>query len=45
MPKYFALIPAAGSGSRMDRQRPKQYLDVSGRPLLYHALARLCAHA
>jgi 2-C-methyl-D-erythritol 4-phosphate cytidylyltransferase len=45
MPKYFALIPAAGSGSRMDRQRPKQYLDLSGRPLLYHALARLCAHA
>ena len=45
MPKFFALIPAAGSGSRMDRQLPKQYLDLAGRPLLHYALARLCAHA
>ena len=42
MPKYFALVPAAGSGSRMARDLPKQYLEVAGRPLLYHALARLC---
>lgn len=27
----------------MDRQLPKQYVEIAGRPLLYHALARLCA--
>jgi 2-C-methyl-D-erythritol 4-phosphate cytidylyltransferase len=45
MPKFFALIPAAGNGARMERQLPKQYLDLSGRPLLHYSLARLCAHA
>ncbi|HET6493307.1 MAG TPA: 2-C-methyl-D-erythritol 4-phosphate cytidylyltransferase [Burkholderiales bacterium] len=45
MPKYFALIPAAGSGSRMGRQLPKQYLALSGRPLIHYPLARLCAQA
>ena len=29
----------------MDRQLPKQYVDLAGRPLLHYALARLCAHA
>ena len=42
MSKLFALIPAAGSGSRMGAELPKQYLQVAGRPLLYHALAGLC---
>jgi 2-C-methyl-D-erythritol 4-phosphate cytidylyltransferase len=42
MPKYFALVPAAGSGSRMAGELPKQYLEVAGRPLLHHAVARLC---
>jgi 2-C-methyl-D-erythritol 4-phosphate cytidylyltransferase len=45
MPNFFALIPAAGSGARMDRQLPKQYLELSGRPLLHYSLVRLCAHA
>ncbi len=40
---YFALVPAAGSGSRMSSQRPKQYLPLLGRPLIAHALAALCA--
>jgi 2-C-methyl-D-erythritol 4-phosphate cytidylyltransferase len=44
MVKFFALIPAAGSGSRMGRSLPKQYLPVAGHPLLYHAAACLCAH-
>ncbi|BAO29566.1 2-C-methyl-D-erythritol 4-phosphate cytidylyltransferase [Sulfuritalea hydrogenivorans] len=42
-----ALVPAAGSGSRMgtpaDRPMPKQYLQLAGRPLIWHALATLCA--
>lgn len=47
---YFALIPAAGSGSRMGglaagalpRSLPKQYLPLAGRPMIWHALAALC---
>ena len=44
MPKLFALIPAAGSGARIGAELPKQYLQVAGKPLLYHALASLCGH-
>lgn len=38
-----ALVPAAGSGSRMAAGLPKQYLPLAGRPLLYYALRTLCA--
>lgn len=40
---FYALVPAAGSGSRMGSELPKQYLDLAGRPLIYHALTTLCA--
>ena len=43
MPKIFALIPAAGQGSRMGEGPPKQYLPVAGRPLLHHAVTVLAA--
>ncbi|MCK2128032.1 2-C-methyl-D-erythritol 4-phosphate cytidylyltransferase [Thauera aromatica] len=42
-PRHFAIVPAAGSGSRMGAARPKQYLPLLGRPLIHHALATLCA--
>jgi 2-C-methyl-D-erythritol 4-phosphate cytidylyltransferase len=42
--RYFALIPAAGSGSRMGTELPKQYLDLAGAPMLQHAIKALCAH-
>jgi len=45
MPRHFAIVPAAGSGSRFGAARPKQYLDLLGRPLIYHALAALVACA
>ena len=41
MPRYFALVPAAGSGARMGASTPKQYLEVAGRPLLYYTLRTL----
>ena len=41
-PRHFAIVPAAGSGSRMGAARPKQYLPLLGRPLIHHALATLC---
>ncbi len=44
MGKYYALIPAAGSGSRMGGETPKQYLPLGGKPMIHHALAALCAH-
>jgi 2-C-methyl-D-erythritol 4-phosphate cytidylyltransferase len=44
MSRYLAVIPAAGTGSRMGGTLPKQYLAVGDRPLLYYAIARLCTH-
>ncbi|MBI3140995.1 MAG: 2-C-methyl-D-erythritol 4-phosphate cytidylyltransferase [Rhodocyclales bacterium] len=43
MPRYYALVPAAGTGTRMGEVRPKQYLPLAGRPMIHHALATLCA--
>jgi 2-C-methyl-D-erythritol 4-phosphate cytidylyltransferase len=37
-PKIAAVIPAAGSGSRMRRDVPKQYLAVHGKTLLQYAV-------
>ncbi len=39
---YYALIPAAGTGSRMGSELPKQYLPLAGQPLIRHAIATLC---
>lgn len=36
--RLHALIPAAGTGSRMGSDVPKQYLDIAGHPLLWHTL-------
>ncbi len=44
MPRHYAIVPAAGSGSRFGAEKPKQYLDLLGRPLIYHTLAALTAH-
>ena len=45
MSKFYALIPAAGSGSRVRAAVPKQYLRIGGRPLLYFALRPLVQHS
>lgn len=42
MQNYFALIPAAGYGARMGAELPKQYLSLLGKPMIYHAIKRLC---
>jgi 2-C-methyl-D-erythritol 4-phosphate cytidylyltransferase/2-C-methyl-D-erythritol 2,4-cyclodiphosphate synthase len=34
-----AIIPAAGSGSRMKTSCPKQYLDLAGKPVLIHTVS------
>ncbi len=38
----FALIPAAGSGSRAASRQPKQYAMLAGRPMLWHAIRAVC---
>ncbi|AXS79763.1 2-C-methyl-D-erythritol 4-phosphate cytidylyltransferase [Dechloromonas sp. HYN0024] len=43
MPRHYAIVPAAGSGSRFGSEKPKQYLDLLGRPLIYHTLKALTA--
>ena len=37
----FALVPAAGKGERLAAGRRKQYLDLAGRPMLYHTCSAL----
>ncbi|MGO4223331.1 2-C-methyl-D-erythritol 4-phosphate cytidylyltransferase [Lysobacter sp. TAF61] len=40
----WAVIPAAGRGSRFGGETPKQYLEIAGRPLIAHALDALLSH-
>ncbi len=43
-PQYWALIPAAGVGTRMGAQIPKQYLSLVNKRVIEHSLERLSAH-
>ena len=36
------MIPAAGSGARLPGGRPKQYAELAGRTMLWHALRAVC---
>jgi 2-C-methyl-D-erythritol 4-phosphate cytidylyltransferase len=38
----FALIAAAGTGTRIARGTPKQYLPLVGKPMLWHSVRALC---
>ncbi|MCG6870971.1 MAG: 2-C-methyl-D-erythritol 4-phosphate cytidylyltransferase [Gammaproteobacteria bacterium] len=42
--RYWALVPAAGTGQRMGADRPKQYLPLAGTTVLGFTLGRLLAH-
>lgn len=39
-----AVVPAAGIGSRMQADRPKQYLTIGSQTILEHTLLKLAAH-
>ena len=39
--KYWAIVPAAGAGRRMQSDCPKQYLRLAGKTVLQHTLERL----
>ena len=40
-PRCWALVPAAGTGSRLGGEKPKQYVEIAGKPLLAHTLESL----
>lgn len=44
IPALTAIVPAAGIGSRMGAECPKQYLQLAGKTILEHTLERLLAH-
>ena len=41
MPKVFALVPAAGQGTRIGETVPKQYLPIAGKPMMFHSIEAL----
>lgn len=43
-PALWCVVPAAGRGTRVGGDCPKQYLPLAGRPLIAHTLERLAAH-
>ena len=44
MRRNIAVVLAGGTGSRMGADRPKQLLEVGGRPILSYSLATFAAH-
>ncbi|RDY69699.1 2-C-methyl-D-erythritol 4-phosphate cytidylyltransferase [Lysobacter soli] len=43
-PRIWAVLPAAGRGTRFGGEVPKQYLEAAGKPLIAHALDALLSH-
>ena len=44
MAALWCVVPAAGRGTRVGGDCPKQYLPLAGRPLILQTLERLAAH-
>ena len=42
--RIWAVVPAAGTGSRMALDIPKQYVELNGKTIIEHSLSRLLAH-
>ena len=38
-PRFYALVPCAGTGSRAGTHGPKQYERIAGHPMVWHTLA------
>lgn len=39
--RLWLVVPAAGRGTRIGADRPKQYLELAGQPIMRHTLSRL----
>ena len=44
LPDVIAVVPAAGIGSRMQSDRPKQYMTLGQRTLLEYSITSLFTH-
>ena len=42
--KNFAIIVAGGSGTRLGNEKPKQFLEVNGKPLLMYSVEKFDKH-
>ena len=38
---YFVIVPAAGTGTRMQTDTPKQYLSLRGKKIIEYTLTTL----
>lgn len=45
MSRIVAILPAAGLGTRMGHDRPKQILELEGAPIVIHSLRRIASCA
>ena len=43
MPKVFAVVLAAGQGTRIGDAVPKQYIPIAGKPMMFHSIEALAA--
>lgn len=43
--RYWAVMPAAGAGKRMESDIPKQYLQIKGKSVIEHSLEVLITHS
>jgi 2-C-methyl-D-erythritol 4-phosphate cytidylyltransferase len=43
MPKVFAIVPAAGQGTRIGDSVPKQYIPIRGKPMMFYSVEVLAA--
>jgi len=41
---YWAVIPAAGVGKRMQSATPKQYISINGKSILFHTVSLFLQH-
>ncbi len=41
--KVVAIIPAAGTGTRMRASSPKQFLSLAGHPIIVHTLKKFAS--
>ncbi len=42
--RYWAVVPAAGAGKRMQSDVPKQYLEIHGKPVIEYTLEAFISH-
>ena len=43
MSRIAAILPAAGLGTRMGAETPKQFLELDGTPIVIHSVRRLAS--